>query len=98
MKFKVLIVAAALTMFGCHANAEDYFYLEGGIGVKLNQNNDWEGDYPSYVEFGYFRDFSSKVYGKATVRHQSNIDRGKPFNNQNESHLDYAGFAIGWKF
>lgn len=91
------LILSIMLLFTSVAHADEYRYLE----FKLSKNtgdNGWVGDYPASVELGYYKDFSDKVYGKIYYKHESNIDKGPPRNNDFESWMEEVGIGIGVKF
>ncbi len=87
----------ATILFSTMASATDYRYLEFGVG-KNTGTNDWVGDYPAHIELGYHKEFSDNVYGNIHYRHESNLEKGPPFNNEHETWVESFGISIGVKF
>ena len=79
------------------SGAETYAYLEVFVGHNINSQG-WVGDTPSGAAAGIHHDMGKDWYGEFEIRHQSNIDRGAPFNNKYETWVDTIGITIGRKF
>jgi hypothetical protein len=78
-------------------HAESYAYGEISIHHNINSQG-WVGDTPSGIAAGLHHDFDKNWYGEIEIRHQSNIDRGVPFNDKYETWVDSVGITIGRKF
>jgi len=95
-KMMCATLLATGVLAACNVVAEDFFYIEIGVAKNLGDNG-WVGDYPAHLSLGYVKEFKD-TYIKFDATHISNLEKGRPFNNEYESYLDITGISFGLRF
>lgn len=93
---KGLILGTIGLILGTPALA-DYNYIELGAGFRTHGDS-WTGDIPASFEVGRHFTLSDNIYLRSAFNHTSNLDKGKPLNNDYETQINWVFLKLGFTF
>lgn len=112
MKIRMIITLFLLLLLTTNVNAESYYYIGIGLGNNTNLTGasiEWEdgGGIGGILTAGYvtqlndinmFKSVSDCIYLTGQWFHASQLDKGPPFDNTDESSLDHLGVMVSYRF